>query len=123
MQVFSSSSCPASECQLFCKDLWQVGRRRIFMNPRVQLYYNHGTEAFQRLLMRFVNPLMLSWSNRIQQTHTSLRADQIVRKAGTQVDWMDPTFDDSSPDTLPVDISCGLSEDSLAPMAHLHATG
>jgi hypothetical protein len=38
-RVFSASQCPASECQLFCKDLWSLGFGRIFVNPRVQVYY------------------------------------------------------------------------------------
>jgi len=38
--------CPVSECALVCKDLWQAGRTRIYMNPRVRLVYDSQSFVF-----------------------------------------------------------------------------
>lgn len=45
LQVFDSYSCPASECMLFCKDMWEAKHRRIFMNPRVRFTYNFHSQV------------------------------------------------------------------------------
>ena len=34
--------CPASECEIFCRDLWSVGRGRILSVPAAQTFYSIG---------------------------------------------------------------------------------
>jgi len=103
--------CAASECTLFCKDLWQAKRRRIFMNPAVRLFYNAQSEMFYRVLMRVVNFVYFSWANRAAATHHSLRAAGIRAALGSSVPWTREDYDDSSYDSLPLHVSCGLSDD------------
>jgi len=109
--VFDAERCTASECMLFCKDMWEAKHRRIYMNPRVRFTYNHQSEMFQRILMRTLNALVFSWSNRASATHHSLRSSSIRAAVGSTVPWMERSFDDLSYNSLPLRLSCGLSED------------
>lgn len=112
LQIFSELACPASECQLFCKDMWEARHRRIFMNPRVRFAYNGESELLQRVPMRLWNALLLSWSHHTAARHHSLRAPSIQSSLGTVVPWAaEHGFDDLSYDAIPLRLACGLSED------------
>lgn len=86
-----------------------VGRRRIMMNPRVRVTYNHVSALLQKLVMRFINPLILSWSNRIGSPHHALRSSKIATPVGSTLLWTERAFDDSHYEALPMKLSCGLA--------------
>lgn len=111
LQVFDSHSCPASECMLFCKDMWEAKHRRIFMNPRVRFTYNFHSQLYQRVVVPLLNTMLFSWSNRASATHHSLRAPGIKSALGSTVPWTERSFDDLSYGSLPMRLACGLSED------------
>ena len=82
------ATCAVSECALLAKDMWaRAGAHgaRVYVNPRVRLAYNAATELWQRTLMRALNALLLSWSNRLGAAHHSLRAAVIRTPLGSAV--------------------------------------
>lgn len=124
-------TCPASECTLFCKDLWLAGRRRIYMNPAVTLTYNANTEMLQRTVMRWFNTFVFPWAHslgsprwpgagrtrgdgsRAADRHTSPSFD-----AEVAVPWDDRSWSDGSPSAWPQRVSCGLAgEDYISTAA------
>ena len=52
--------CAVSECHLICKDLWAMGRSRIYLNPAVRVFYSRTAWWYHVLLMPVVNTL-LGW--------------------------------------------------------------
>jgi hypothetical protein len=49
------SKCEASECLLIGKDLWARGRGKVYMNPRVRVYYNAETVFWQQWVLPAFN--------------------------------------------------------------------
>jgi hypothetical protein len=108
-----SDRCPASECHLVCKDLWAMGRSRIYMNPRVRLVYNYATETKQRVLMPILNALIFRWFNRIEHGRYALRGKrQLIGSAATPEHCVtNCTVTGLLSIQPPVRSSCGLTED------------
>jgi hypothetical protein len=55
----------ASECALLPKDLWALGRGRVFVNPRVRVYYSHATRWMHALLVRPLDATLTAWVHRL----------------------------------------------------------
>jgi len=114
---FAADTCPASECTLFAKDLWAVGRPVIVMNPAVRLHYNLKSLFLQRVLMAPVNALLHSWANRIDVPHHALRSPHITVPVAATVPWDTPAWRADPPAvTAPRHVACGLSGDDLLPV-------
>ena len=64
-EVFGRNSstgldCAVSECHLICKDLWAMGRSRIYINPAVRVFYSRKAWWYHILLMPVAN-MFLGW--------------------------------------------------------------
>lgn len=116
--TWSASACPVSECHVLCKDLWDAGRTRIFMNPRVRVVYSPQSRALVATLLGLAELTYLSWANRIGSPHHALRSHVIHEPVGrpprirSEAARPGPVaYDDATVFLPPTRVSCGLSGD------------
>ena len=117
--VWSASTCPVSECHVLCKDLWEAGLTRIYMNPHVRLVYSPQSRALVATLLGLAEFTYLSWANRIGSPHHALRSHLIHEPVGrpprirNEVARPGPlAYDDATVFLPPTRVSCGLSGDN-----------
>ena len=69
----TSLECSASECELFCRDMWAIGRNKIMITPNVQTAYE--LPIFERAYSRLHDQRskqQVVWSDRLAQSERSL---------------------------------------------------
>ncbi len=98
--------CPASECLLVSKDMWVRGLGKIYMNPRVQVYYNDASWWLQRFFMPLVNSLFYRWYNAL--TLPAVRP--VVEEVGSAGASAAAPAPPSAPVLPPLSIECGLEK-------------
>lgn len=99
------SKCEASECLLIGKDLWARGRGKVYMNPRVRVYYNAETVFWQQRVLPAFNRWFFSWYNSFPVATVAAAAATPALTAAA-ADASAPAFEAARTEA-PLSVECG----------------
>lgn len=100
------SKCEASECLLIGKDLWARGRGKVYMNPRVRVYYNAETVFWQQWVLPAFNRWFFSWYNSFPVAKAPATAAATPALAADASDASAPVFEAARTEA-PLSVECG----------------